>query len=267
MTTPILIFDIETIPDIVTGRRLYPSLQELSDDDALSALIALRQAEAGNSFMRQPLHKIACLSFLWVDNDTFHLKSLSLETHREDEILTTFFRAFNKTPAPILVSYNGSGFDLPVMMYRSLHHGLSAPKLFNQNKYGYLNRYSDTHIDLMEKLSLYHGQNRQKLDVMSALCGFAGKGDIDGSMVVPMVQNEQWQKLTTYCESDVINTWFIYLRYQHLIGKLDSQALDYLYHRTLDYLSTLINSDGSCRHQSFLTALDTNSPNTNDTSG
>lgn len=99
-TAPILIFDIETIPDLDTGRLLYPEIATLSDDDAQTALTAIREAEAGNAFMRLPLHKIACLSFLWVSEDKFSLKSLSLHQMSEAEILTTFFRAFNQKPAP-----------------------------------------------------------------------------------------------------------------------------------------------------------------------
>ena len=199
--SPILVFDIETIPDVETGRRLYPTLKDLDDADALSALTALRQAEAGTDFMRLPLHKVACLSFLWFDGASFRLKSLSLETMSEDQILATFLRAFDKKPT--LVSWNGAGFDIPVIMYRAMHHKLSAPALFNPAvKPDYLYRYGEMHIDLMDKMSLYNGYQRQKLDTIASLCGFAGKGDIDGSQVVPMVQAGDWQKLTTYCESD-----------------------------------------------------------------
>ena len=113
MTSPILIFDIETIPDLDTGRLLY-KIDELNDDDAMTALIALRHAEAGNDFMRLPLHKVACLSFLWIEDGNFILRSLSLDKMSESEILNTFLRAFTKKPT--LISWNGAGFDLPVAM-------------------------------------------------------------------------------------------------------------------------------------------------------
>lgn len=92
MQNPILVFDIETVPDIETGKRLYTELKDLSDDDALVALTAIREAEAGNAFMRLPLHKVVCLSFLWADlkNDKFSLKSLALNEYSEKEILSTF---------------------------------------------------------------------------------------------------------------------------------------------------------------------------------
>ncbi|MFB6348417.1 3'-5' exonuclease [Moraxella marmotae] len=250
---PILVFDIETIPDVQTGKRLYPDIATLDEHDALTALIALRQAEAGTDFMRLPLHKIACLSFLWFDGNQFHLKSLSLETMGEKEILATFLRAFDKKPT--LVSWNGAGFDLPVMMYRAMHHKLSCPALFNSaQKPDYLHRYGEMHIDLMDKMALYNGYQRQKLDTVASLCGFAGKGDIDGSQVVPMVENGEWAKLCTYCESDVLNTWLIYLRWLILVGRADVSLCDALIDGTYQFVESLQNADGTRRHQSFLDA-------------
>lgn len=251
--SPILVFDIETIPDVKTGRRLYPELKYLSDDDALTALIALRQAEAGNDFMRLPLHKIACLSFLWVENGGFSLHSLALDRLSEADILRKFFRAFAKKP--VLVSWNGSGFDVPVLLYRALHHKISAPALFNSaNKPDYLYRYGEMHVDLMDKMSLYNGYSKQKLDTIAALCGFAGKGEIDGSQVVPMVQSGDWQKLTTYCESDVLNTWLIYLRWLILTGKADLDGCEMMIEQTHEFVSKIKNPDDTLRHERFLDA-------------
>lgn len=252
MTTPILIFDIETIPDLQTGRYLYKEISELNDDDALAALINLREQEAGNSFMRLPLHKIACLSFLWIENDQLILRSLSLDKMSEHEILTTFLRAFSKKPT--LVSWNGANFDLPVLLYRMTHHKINAAALTNAGiqKHDYLHRYSEKHIDLMDKFSFGSWSGKQKLDTIASLCGFAGKGDIDGSQVVPMVQSGQWQKLTSYCESDVINTWLIYLRWQLLTGKFSHTQYDELVKNTYGFVQTLYNDDGSLRHEQFL---------------
>ncbi|WP_435931544.1 3'-5' exonuclease [Moraxella bovoculi] len=251
--SPILVFDIETIPDVETGRRLYPELKDLSEDDALTALIALRQAEAGNDFMRLPLHKIACLSFLWVENGEFSLHSLALDRLTEADILRKFFRAFAKKP--VLVSWNGSGFDVPVLLYRALHHKISAPALFNSaNRPDYLYRYGEMHVDLMDKMSLYNGYSKQKLDTIAALCGFAGKGEIDGSQVVPMVQSGDWQKLTTYCESDVLNTWLIYLRWLILTGKADLDGCEMMIEQTHEFVSKIKNPDDTLRHERFLDA-------------
>lgn len=254
---PILVFDIETIPCLDTGRRLYPELNTLNDDQALNALIHIREAEAGNSFMRHPLHKVACLSFLWIDNDALTLKSLSLNHMHENDILCIFLRAFAKKP--ILVSWNGASFDLPVLLYRMAHHNINAAALTqaaNKNQ-DYLNRYSDKHIDLMEKFSFGVWNNKQKLDTIAALCGIAGKGDVDGAQVLPMVQAGNWEKLTTYCESDVINTWLLYLRWQQLNGKIDNETINAWQLNTEAFLAGIRNEDGSMRHGAFLTTKQT----------
>lgn len=253
---PILIFDIETVPDVATGKRLYPEIATLDDEQALTALIALREQEANSPFMRQPMHKIACLSFLWVENGQMTLRSLSLENHSEEQILQTFFRAFEKQP--VLVSWNGKGFDIPVIMYRALQYELSVPKFFNEMgdmKYNnYLNRYHDRHTDLMLKMAM--GATYQPLDVVASLCGFAGKQDIDGTMVVGMVQNAEWQTLTTYCEGDVINTWLLYLRWQRLTGRLAIDVERNWEVATYQYLQSFKNTDDTVRHEKFLVGWD-----------
>lgn len=252
MHNPILIFDIETMPDVKTGKRLNPELAELDDKEALTQLIAQREQEVGNPFFPLALHQIACLSVLWIANGNMTLKSLALNDHSEVEILQTFFNSIEKNP--VLVSWNGKGFDIPVMTYRALAHGLTAPRLYQETgdmKYNnYLNRYHDRHTDLMIKLA--SGSTSQKLDIVASVCGFAGKQDLDGYDVVPMVQAGEWQKLTTYCESDVLNTWLIYLRYQCLIGKLHIEHANIWQQQTYEYLQTLRNTDGSLRHERFL---------------
>lgn len=250
---PILVFDIETVPDVQIGKRLYPELAELDDEIALNKLIEQRESEVGNPFMPLPLHKIACLSVLWISQGKMTLKTLSLKDHTEVEMLQTFFNAIDKLPT--LVSWNGKGFDIPVMTYRALKHGLSAPKLFAEHtgemKYNnYINRYHDRHTDLMLKTAM--NGTYQKLDIVATSCGLAGKQAIDGYDVVPMVQAGEWEKLTTYCESDVLNTWLLYLRYLTLVGKMTFDESHAWEQYTREYLQSLKNADDGLRHQVFL---------------
>lgn len=251
--SPILVFDIETVPDVQIGKRLYPELAELDDEIALNKLIEQRESEVGNPFMPLPLHKIACLSVLWISQGKMTLKTLSLKDHTEVEMLQTFFNAIDKLPT--LVSWNGKGFDIPVMTYRALKHGLSAPKLFAEHtgemKYNnYINRYHDRHTDLMLKTAM--NGTYQKLDIVATSCGLAGKQAIDGYDVVPMVQAGEWEKLTTYCESDVLNTWLLYLRYLTLVGKMTFDESHAWEQYTREYLQSLKNADDGLRHQAFL---------------
>lgn len=244
-------FDIETVPDVDLGRSLHPNLEALDDEAVLSAMTLMRQSEAGNDFMVLPLHKIACLSFLWVDAQAgeYRLKSLSLQTMDEQTLIATFLRAFEKSPT--LVSWNGIGFDVPVLMYRALHYGMSAPRLFFEGKNSYTSRYGDKHIDVMDKLSLHNYAYRQKLDTIAKLCGTAGKGGTDGTQVVPMVKAGDWDKLCLYCESDVLNTWLVYLRYQLLLGKLPQASYQTLCQNTQAMLEQQKDTQGKPRHAQF----------------
>lgn len=248
---PILVFDIETIPDLSTGKRLYPELADLPDKDAMTALVAMREAEAGNPFMVQPLHAVACFSYLWLDDNTIKLGSFCQETMSEAQILNRVLDAFGKKP--IIISWNGAGFDLPVLLYRMTYHKLNARAITHAGfkDKDYLNRYSSMHLDLMDKFSFGAWGNKQKLDVVASLCGFAGKGQIDGRAVLPMVQQGQWYDLAVYCESDVLNTYLLYLRYQLLIGNINHQQHDQHYVQLLSYLKTLKNDNGQLRHERF----------------
>lgn len=258
---PVLVFDIETVADIDAARRIYPQLADLNDDDTLSALKAIRTQETGRDFMRVPLQRIVCISAFYVKDGATQLFSLSAENLSEKEILRKFFRAFSEfKTAPQLVSWNGSGFDIPVLIYRAMLYDLSVPLLFEEGdtvskmRYdNYINRYHNRHLDLMDRFSQYGASQRQSMDVVASLYGLPGKTDVDGSMVGDLVTQDKWQTLTIYCESDVMNTWLIYLRWLRLTGKLSSEGFTAWQQQTRDYLATIKEDDDNIRHHEFLT--------------
>lgn len=257
---PLLVFDIETIADTDAARRIYPQLADLNDADTLSALTAIRIQEAGHDFMRLPLQRIVCISALYIKDGTLSLFSLTADKFSEKEILVKFFRAFSDLEKlPQLISWNGSGFDIPVLIYRSMQYDLSAPWLFeegdrikNMRFDNYVNRFHTRHLDLMDRFSQYGASRREAMDVVASLYGLPGKTDVDGSMVGALVAADDWQKLSIYCESDVMNTWLIYLRWLRLTGKLSSPSFDHWQQRSINYLTQLTEADDSIRHQDFI---------------
>lgn len=258
--TPILVFDIETTADVAGARRIYPELAELSDTDALSALTSLRVQEAGHDFMRLPLQRIVCISALYIKDGQFSLFSLSADKFSEEVILSKFFRAFSDTNnLPQLISWNGSGFDIPVLIYRAMQYDLAAPWLFEEGERiknmrfdNYVNRYQTRHLDLMDRFSQYGASRREAMDVVASLYGLPGKTDIDGSMVGDLVANEDWETLTLYCESDVMNTWLIYLRWLRLTGVIASPVFEQWQAQTREFLTLKTTADNTPRHQAFL---------------
>ena len=257
---PILVFDIETVADVDAARRIYPQLAKLNDVDTLSALTAIRTQEAGHDFMRLPLQRIVCISALYIKDGKLSMFSLTADKLSEQEILAKFFRAFNDTKTlPQLISWNGSGFDIPVLIYRAMQYDLSAPWLFEEGERiknmrfdNYVNRFHTRHLDLMDRFSQYGASRREAMDIVASLYGLPGKTDIDGSMIGALVDNDDWQTLSIYCESNVMNTWLIYLRWLRLTGQLSSQDFDAWQQQSFDYLTTYIQVDGMPRHKAFI---------------
>jgi len=125
------------------------------------------------------------------------------------------------------VSWNGAGFDLPMLTYRALAAGVRAARFWETGasdetfRYNnYLNRYHWRHTDLMDVLSGFHHRNRVSLANMACLLGLAGKLGFDGSQVWSAWQAGDLEGIRRYCETDVLNTWLIYLRFQQLRGQL-----------------------------------------------
>ena len=271
---PTLVFDIETIADLDGARRIYPELAKLNDADTLAALKNLRQQEAGHDFMRLPLQRIVCISGLYLKNDTMSLFSLTSEKQSEKDLLQKFFRAFSDIDnLPQLVSWNGSGFDIPVLIYRAMQYDLAAPWLFEEGARinsmrfdNYVNRFHTRHLDLMDRFSQYGASRREAMDIVASLYGLPGKTDVDGSMVTDLVAKNDWRTLTLYCESDVMNTWLIYLRWLRLTGQLSSSEFNHWQTYSRDYLASIqegvVNTHGKLavagevntqqRHQHFL---------------
>ena len=257
---PILVFDIETVADIQAARRIYPQLADLNDADTLSALTAIRTQEAGHDFMRLPLQRIVCISALYIKDGNLSLFSLTADKFSEKDILAKFFRAFSDIETlPQLISWNGSGFDIPVLIYRAMQYDLSAPWLFEEGERiknmrfdNYVNRFHTRHLDLMDRFSQYGASRREAMDVVASLYGLPGKTDVDGSMVGDLVGSEDWQTLSVYCESDVMNTWLIYLRWLRLTGQLSSPDFEAWQQQSYDYLAQYTQADGSARHQDFI---------------
>ena len=243
MRLPILIFDIETVTDLKSGAHLYQL--DLPEHDLEQALMKLRRQETGTDFQRLALHEIVCISGLWIDElGAMKLFSFSREKFTEAEILRKFLSIFDKRN-PTLVSWNGSQFDLPVILFRAMYHGLSAPSLFDQGEIdtqkrynNYQNRYHHRHVDLMDIMAMFNGRNFQKLDDIAHLLGFPGKRGETGYHVAEYLKTQQWSKMTSYCEGDVLNTWLIYIRWLLLKGQLGSEDHRLWVQSTIEYLGT-----------------------------
>jgi predicted PolB exonuclease-like 3'-5' exonuclease len=225
-----LVFDIETVPDVEFGRRLF-GLEGLSDDEVGKAMQARARQESGSDFLPIAQHRIVAISCAFRTRDGFRVWSLGDESAAERELVLRFFDGIEKF-SPELVSWNGSGFDLPVLHYRALRFQVQAPRYwevgdedtaFRYNNY--LGRFHWRHIDVMDVLSAYQSRARAALSDTAVLLGFPGKLGFDGSQVWDAFRRGELTRIRRYCETDVVNTWLVFLRFQHMRGRLDDEGL------------------------------------------
>lgn len=220
-----LVFDIETVPDVEFGRRLF-GLDGLSDDEVGKAMQAKARQDSGSDFLPHEQHRIVAISCAFRSREGFRVWSLGDEGASERELVERFFDGIEKF-TPELVSWNGGGFDLPVLNHRAMVHGLTAARFwewgdgdrdFRGNTY--LGRYHTRHLDLMDVLALYQSRNYARLDTMARLAGLPGKLGLDGAEVQAAFAAGRIEEIRCYCESDVLNTYLLYLRFQLLRGTL-----------------------------------------------
>ena len=224
MTT--LVFDIETIPDVELGRRVF-GLEGLSDEQVAKAMFAHARQHGGSEFLPHEQHRVVAISCVLRKGDTFKVWSLGDLQSGEGELVARFFEGIDKT-TPKLVSWNGGGFDLPVLHYRALRHGVVARRYWEtgeeDNSFrwnNYLSRYHERHTDLMDVLSGYQPRAKASLSDMASLLGLPGKLGFSGAEVWPAWVAGDLPGIRRYCETDVLNTWLVYLRFERMRGRLD----------------------------------------------
>jgi predicted PolB exonuclease-like 3'-5' exonuclease len=225
---PTLAFDIETIPDIAGLRHLHGLDPDMSDAEvAEMALLMRRQQTGGSDFLPLHLQRVVSISCALRSGDSFKVFSLAEPEADEAQIIQRFFDGIEKY-TPQIISWNGGGFDLPVLHYRGMRHKVAAPRYWDMGEddrdfkwNNYISRYHTRHLDLMDLLAMYQPRASIGLDDFAKLLGFPGKMGMDGSQVWTAYQAGRITEIRDYCETDVVNTHLVYLRFQLMRGHLN----------------------------------------------
>ena len=247
---PILAFDIETIPDVAGIRLLYDLPDTVGEAEVVAFAQQKRRAQTGSDFMQYHLHQVVAISccMRW-GTDKIHVGTIGELGDDEEAIIAKFFDLL-ETHTPQLVSWNGGGFDLPVLHYRSLIYGIAAARYWDtgEGDFGdsrdfkwnnYINRYHNRHCDLMDVLALYQPRASVPLDDMAKLCGFPGKLGMDGSKVWDAFEAGGLQDIRDYCETDAANTYLMYQRFRLMNGALDADEYELEINRLKGYLKQM----------------------------
>jgi predicted PolB exonuclease-like 3'-5' exonuclease len=209
----VIIWDIETVPDL-KGFAAANGHDGKSDDEIRAAL--------GDKFPKHIYHFIICIGALVAhrEENRWAVDALGAPHvgERSEKALISSFVDRIAELSPQLVTFNGSSFDLPVLRYRAMFHGVAAPGLALRP---YFNRYTEDAVDLCDVLSSFSSQNKATLHELCRVIGVPGKPDgISGAEVEKYYRDGHIREIAEYCESDVLNTYRIWLRYELFRGHL-----------------------------------------------
>ena len=254
----VLTFDIETVPDTDLARRLH-GLDGLADEEVTQVMFARRRQATGGEFLSLYQHKVVAVSVALRTGDTFKVWSLGDVDADEPDLIGRFFEGLQRY-RPVLVSWNGSGFDLPVLHYRSMLHGIQAQQYWDTGEddrefkwNNYLSRFHWRHIDLMDVLSGFQVRARAPLDAIAVMLGFPGKLGMSGDKVLESYQAGDLPGIRNYCETDVLNTYLVYLRFELMRGNLSPDQYD----AECERVRNMLVDSGQSHFQEFLQAWKT----------
>ncbi len=243
----ICVFDIETIPDAQLIRKTLHV--EGGDVEVSNIAMGEQEAKSGSSFLALPYHKIVAISAVIADDFGGFKKVNSIEGADEKEMLVNFL-GFLDRYNPKLISFNGRSFDVPLLMIRAMKYNLTCSAYFEvenrelgKSKWdNYRYRFSHRfHIDLMDHISEFGATRGLKLDVLCSLIGAPGKFDVKGDQVMDLFYAGEIKEIKEYCESDVLNTYWLYLKYELLKGNLIIED----FKRSLDIMGEKLEDEKS----------------------
>jgi 3'-5' exonuclease len=215
MSASVIIWDLETVPDL-KGFAAANSIEGKSDDDVRAAI--------GDKFPKHIYHSIVCIGAIVAHREPDHwmvdaIGAPHVGERSEKELIQAFVDKIGELH-PQLVTFNGNSFDLPVLRYRAMTFGIAAPGLSARP---YFNRYTDDAIDLCDVLSSFAPQAKASLHEICKVMGMSGKPEgIHGGEVARYVLEGRIKEVADYCETDIVNTYRVWLRYELFRGKLTS---------------------------------------------
>jgi predicted PolB exonuclease-like 3'-5' exonuclease len=251
---PTLVFDIETIPDTDGLKKLHGLPPDTLAADVAQFAFHQRRQQNGSDFLPLHQHRVCAISCALREGDNFRVWTLGSAEDGEGALIKRFFDGIEKY-TPQIVSWNGGGFDLPVLHYRAMIHGVQAPRYWDMGEddrefkwNNYISRYHMRHLDLMDVLAMYQPRANAPLDGIAQLCGFPGKLGMDGSKVWEAYLAGEIEAIRNYCETDVANTHLVFLRFQLMRGVLTPDA----YQREIDLVRATLGGYDGAHWQEFL---------------
>jgi predicted PolB exonuclease-like 3'-5' exonuclease len=238
------IFDVESITDGDLVRKVrYPG-EELSDVEATLKYGNELMEKHGSDFIPYTFQIPISVVIGKVTEDfrLVDLVALDAPEYRPHIITRDFWHGWDVYDYPTLVSFNGRGFDIPLLELSAFRYGLSLKKWYAVHARSFdqpRNRYNvASHLDLMELLT-NHGASRFNggLNLVANMLGKPGKMDVHGGMVQQLYDEGQLDDINDYCRFDVLDTYFSFLRSAVLVGWLPLDEEQQLVEKTHEWLT------------------------------
>ena len=250
-----LIFDIETVGDGDLIQKVRYPYENLTPREAVTKYRRQLMEETGKDVLPGTfvLPVSVAIAKVAADYRLTELTVLDAPAFRPQEIVRRFWQGWQHYDRPTLVTFNGRGYDVPIMELAAYRFGLSVPAWFNVDSKSFeqsRNRYNhEAHLDLQDLLSNF-GAFRMSggLNLLASLINKPGKSGVDGSQVQDMYWNGQVEQINDYCRCDVLDTYFVFLRSRVLIGRLTLQEEATLTQMTREMLEEQAENHAAYKH-------------------
>lgn len=222
-----LIFDVEAVGDGDLVQRVrYPD-EQLTPQEAVERYRRELLEDTGRDVLPPTFVLPISVAVAKISNDfrLLDLTVLDAPEFRPAEIVKRFWQGWNHYGRPTLVTFNGRGYDLPVLELGAFRYGISVPAWFNVEARSFeqsRNRYNvEAHLDLQDFFSNF-GAVRVSggLNLLANMIDKPGKSGIDGSQVQQLFYDGHTDRINDYCRCDVLDTYFVFLRSRVLTGRL-----------------------------------------------
>lgn len=226
------IFDLETIPDFEFVRTVLGDQD--SDEELLMEKASEELARNKSGFLPPMYHRVVSWVGLWIENTGQPRQKVSWNGEDEKEGLKQIFDAISTFKDFGLIHHNGKGFDIPVLLYRAMRHGLQMPVRMNDYEIRY--RYSRHNLDLVDEFSNYGASSWPKLKHLGQLIGIPFKQTGEGNQVLEMFNNGELDLIEHYCYEDVMATYIVWLYQQYTVGNIQEESFNNLKERAMGKL-------------------------------
>ena len=223
------VFDIESVPDFDLLRDLLDSPE--TDDDTILELATEEFTKNKSGFLPPMYHQMVSWVGLWIDNQGNPKQKAAWTGKDEKQGLLDLCSTLNTYKDFGLIHHNGRGFDLPLITYRAMKHGLQLPLRLNNHEIRY--RFSKENIDLIDQFSNFGASSWPKLKHVGTLIGIPVKKTGEGNQVLSMYRNGELDKIERYCYEDVVGTYLVWLHLKYTIGDMNKENFNNLRERAM----------------------------------